>query len=62
MRLVNRKTLPVCREHHLYIHSGKYDGISLKKLFATFKHKGVGFNEQKAKSLIEKSSSKTEAK
>ena len=62
MRLVNRKTLPVCREHHLQIHSGKYDGVSLKKLFATFKSKGVGFNELKAKSLIEKSSSKTEAK
>jgi hypothetical protein len=62
MRLVNRKILSVCREHHLYIHSGKYDGVSLKKLFATFKYKDVGFNKLKAKSLIEKSSSKTEAK
>jgi group II intron reverse transcriptase/maturase len=62
MRLTNRKTLPVCREHHLQIHSGKYDGVSLKKLFATFKYMGVGFNELKAKSLIEKSSGKTEAK
>lgn len=62
MRLVNRKTLPACREHHLQIYSGNYDGVSLKKLFATFKFKGVGSNERKAKSLIEKSSGKTESK
>lgn len=62
MRLVNRKTLPVCRKYHLQIHSGKYDRVSLEKLFAIFKPKGVGFNELKAKYLIEKSSGKTEAK
>ena len=62
MRLVNRKTLPVCREHYLQIHSGDYDGVFLNKLFATFKSKGVGFNELNAKSLVEKSSGKTEAK
>jgi len=62
MRLLNRKTLPVCREHHLQIHSGNYAGVSLKKLFATFTSKGVGFSELKAKSLIERSSGKTEAK
>ena len=60
MRLVNRKTLPVCREHHLEIHSGKYDGTSLKKLFKTFESKGVGFNKLKAKLLIDKASGKTE--
>jgi len=60
MRLVNRKTLPVCREHHLQIHCGNYDGVSLKQLFAIFKSKGC--NELNAKSLIEKFSVKTEAK
>ena len=48
MRLVNRKTLPVCKTHHDEIHSGKYDGKSLSKLFDTFKRNGVGFNKQKA--------------
>lgn len=62
IRLVNCKTLLVCREHHLQIHSGNYDGVSLKKLFATLKSKGVSFNEREAKSFIEKYSGKTESK
>ena len=41
MRLVNRKTIPVCKQHHKDIHVGKFDGISLKK-------RGVGFNKTKA--------------
>jgi hypothetical protein len=28
MRIVNRKTLPVCKEHHNMIHRGEYDGTS----------------------------------
>ena len=33
MRLTNRKTIPVCPYHHKLIHSGKYDGVSLKNTF-----------------------------
>ena len=32
MRQLNRKQIPVCRDCHMKIHLGKYDGISLKKL------------------------------
>ena len=60
MRLVNRKTLPVCREHHLQIHCCNYDGVSLKPSQPL--NLRVGFNELNAKSLIEKFSVKTEAK
>jgi len=60
MRLVNRKTLPVCREHHLQIHCGNYDGVSLKPSQPL--NLRVGFNELNVKSLIEKFSVKTEAK
>jgi hypothetical protein len=52
MRLVNRKTLPVCRKHHLEIHKGHYDGASLKSLFNSFKRQGVGFQKAKAEALI----------
>ena len=54
MRLVNRKTLPVCKVHHKHVHDGKYDGESLKSLFDTFKFNGVGYNKIKAQALIEK--------
>jgi group II intron reverse transcriptase/maturase len=54
MRLVNRKTLPVCKYHHNQIHSGKYDGTSLKTLFDSFKKGGIGFNKNKAETLIKK--------
>nr|QUS63590.1 rt-like putative protein [Haslea silbo] len=56
MRLVNRKTLPVCKFHHDLIHAGKYDGESLNNLFATFKKNGIVFNKAKAKALITKAS------
>lgn len=56
MRLVNRKTLPLCKFHHHIVHSGKYDGDSLSNLFKSFKKKGVGFNKAKAKLLIKKAS------
>ena len=56
MRLVNRKTLPVCSFHHKLIHDGKYDGISLKYLFDSFRKEGIGFNKAKATLLIEKAS------
>jgi len=52
MRIVNRKTLPVCRKHHLEIHRGIYDGKSLKQLFVAFNEQGVGFKMAKAKALI----------
>jgi len=32
MRQMNRKQIPVCRACHKNIHSGRYDGINLKKL------------------------------
>lgn len=54
MRLVNRKTLPLCDYHHDLVHSGKYDGESLSNLFESFKKKGVGFNKAKAKLLLNK--------
>ena len=54
MRLVNRKTLPVCKFHHDLINAGKYDGESLKSLFNSFKEKGIGFNKAKAEALIMK--------
>lgn len=31
MRAINRKQIPVCKECHVKIHNGKYDGISLSK-------------------------------
>jgi hypothetical protein len=63
MRLVNRKTLPVCKYHHNLIHTGKYDGVSLKRAFNHFKSEGVNFNKEKANALIKNaslSSDKTE--
>ena len=62
MRLVNRKTLPVCREHHLQIHKGIYDSTSLKKLFESFKDKGVGFDKKKANKIVNKFSDNPEIK
>jgi group II intron reverse transcriptase/maturase len=56
MRLTNRKTIPVCSHHHNLIHSGKYDGVSLKTVFDNFKREGIGFNKKKAEALIEKAS------
>jgi len=56
MRLVNRKTLPMCKFHHGLIHSGKYDEESLEALFKSFKKGGIGFNKSKAKALINKAS------
>jgi hypothetical protein len=32
MGILNRKQLPVCRQCHLHIHSGKYDGLRLEDL------------------------------
>jgi group II intron reverse transcriptase/maturase len=52
MRIVNRKTLPVCRKHHLEIHRRQYDSASLKSLFSSFKRNGVGFQKAKAEALI----------
>lgn len=54
MRIVNRKTLPVCRKHHEMIHSGKYSGTSLTKLFESFKNNGVSYSKVKANQLIVK--------
>jgi len=54
MRIVNRKTLPACKKHHLQIHRGEYDVISLKPLFNTFREKGIGFKRYKADKLIKK--------
>lgn len=56
MRLVNRKTLPVCKHHQNSIHAGKYDGDSLSNLFNSFKKNGVGFNKNRAKALVLKAS------
>ena len=56
MRLVNRKTLPVCKYHHNLIHAGKYDKDSLSNLFDSFKKNGVGFDKNKAKALVSKAS------
>lgn len=33
MRNLNRKTIPVCKECHKKIHSGKYDGVTLKEIY-----------------------------
>ena len=54
MRLVNRKTLPVCKPHHKDIHDGKYDGEFIRFLFNTFQRNEVGFNKKKAEALIAK--------
>lgn len=54
MRLLNRKTLPVCKKHHNMIHRGEYDGESLKNLFISFKKKGIGFDKKKASALIDR--------
>jgi hypothetical protein len=54
MRIVNRKTLPVCKPHHVMIHNGSYDGKSLKALFKSFKENGVSYSEEKAHQLLVK--------
>lgn len=54
MRLVNRKTLPVCKQHHQMIHKGEYDGESFKSLFKSFRNNGIGFNDKKVAKLINK--------
>lgn len=56
MRLINRKTIPVCDHHHKLIHDGKYDGVSLKNVFKNFRKEGIGFNKKKAEALIKKAS------
>ena len=53
MRLVNRKTIPLCKIHHLKVHNGQYDGKDLKKLFEYFQRNKVGFKADKAKALSE---------
>ena len=30
--LIFANQIPVCREHHIEIHNGKYDGPSLRKI------------------------------
>jgi len=32
MQVLNRKQIPVCRDCHMKIHKGIYDGISIDKL------------------------------
>jgi len=32
MASINRKQIPVCKQCHLKIHAGEYDGVSLRKL------------------------------
>jgi len=32
MQSLNRKQIPVCRDCHMKIHRGEYDGISINKL------------------------------
>ena len=32
MGLINRKQIPVCRDCHVKIHNGRYDGIKLSEL------------------------------
>jgi predicted HNH restriction endonuclease len=32
MKQLNRKQIPVCKNCHIKIHSGKYDGIALNKI------------------------------
>jgi hypothetical protein len=46
MRLVNRKTLPLCKYHQNLVHSGEYDGESLLNLL---KKKGLVLIKQKRK-------------
>jgi len=36
------------------IHSGDYNGVSLKSLFESCKNNGVSFNKTKAEKLIKK--------
>lgn len=33
MKSLNRKTIPVCKECHIKIHKGTYDGYKLKDIF-----------------------------
>ena len=51
MRLVNRKTLPVCKKHHNMIHRGEYDGKSLSNIFDSFKNMGLVLIKLKRKHL-----------
>lgn len=54
MRLLNRKTLPVCKKHNNIIHRGEYDGEFLKNLFTSFKMKRISFDKKKASALIDR--------
>jgi len=62
MRIVNRKTLLVCKEHHQMIHNGTYDGTSLKNLLKSFKNNGIGFSKSKANQLLNKVGNDKETK
>jgi hypothetical protein len=42
MMLVNRKTLPVDKEHHKLLHADKYNGTSLSNFFESFKKNRIG--------------------
>ena len=52
MRLVNRKTIPLCKKHHRDVHNGIYDGIALSKVFKYFEKNKAGFNKKEAQVLI----------
>ena len=36
MRLANRKVVPLCKEHHLAVHRGTYDGPALRAMAGYF--------------------------
>jgi predicted restriction endonuclease len=35
MGALNRKQIPLCKHHHVCVHNGTYDGISLSELYDT---------------------------
>mgnify|MGYP002259866197 CR=1 FL=1 len=58
MKLVNRKCIPLCKQHHINVHKGLYDGDSLKNIFKHFNNLGVKYNKKLAFSLADSISKK----
>jgi retron-type reverse transcriptase len=59
MRMANRKTVPLCREHHLQVHRGAYDGPSLRALVGFFSDQGACVDPRQTEALLAVPSTKS---
>lgn len=52
MRMANRKTVPLCREHHQQVHRGAYDGPSLRSMLGFFADQGARVDPRRVEALL----------